>query len=299
MTKKVLVLGRRASGQKNNPELFSESLNANINTSFADYSDLEFHISNEVSVCANGHDLKDYRLIIFMGWYANRAGIYYKDIAYACALYLKSKGVKFWNSEVLAQRSTTKLSAMVELSLGGVQVPETWFSVSKEYYKQVIGTETNVKYVYKAIATSRGKDNYLVSTKVEISDKGQDVGCMMLQEFIPNEFDLRIICVSSEPIIALRRQAGADTHLNNTSQGGTTTRIQKDDIDKSAVVVARKSARILRREIGGVDLVFSKRHGNFLCLEVNPLPQITSGVDVQHKLNAISTAISEILKEGK
>ncbi|MCA9348931.1 hypothetical protein KC878_02175 [Candidatus Saccharibacteria bacterium] len=299
MKQKLLILGRSNLKTKNDPELIGEAFSEHMEVDTADYTDLRFMISNEHTLVQtkNGVDLKDYNLILFFGWYANAGGVYYKDLAYAAALYANSKGVSCWNSEVLHQRSTTKLSAMMKLAINGVKIPKTWFSVDKEWLATQMNADGASDYVYKAAATSRGNDNFLINPTDSLA-KTTSNRMMLLQEYVPNNHDLRLICADFKPIMIIRRSSNNQGHLNNTSQGGLAEVISINEIDQDTLDMAESAARILEREMGGVDLVYAEKYKAYICLEVNPVPQLTSGAYIEEKLNRLRQSVKDSIEKG-
>lgn len=292
--KTVLIIGSRRSGNKNNPITIAQQLASDeVKTTLTYWEDLVFEIatgsvhmrSNGVDIVASAPDL-----VIAIGWYKNGKDSVYRDVAFSCALVLKKAGIIFWNSEMGTQRSTTKLSTMVQLALEDLDIPRTLFSLDFKNIENV----HDYPFIAKAIATSRGKSNYLVENVGDLIMVKQSDERFIIQDFLPNDHDLRIICFSGKPSLVMRRarHPGAGTHLNNTSQGGQATWIEINDIDPQLLTFAEKIGTITQRELAGIDLIpdVSSKSG-YSCLEVNPVPQLTSGTDSNKKLASFREAV--------
>ena len=289
---KCMVIGSKHFGKKNNPRIFAEKTGADLYF----WEDLVLDIkTNAVRVLFNGENIleKGYKLAICMGWYKNGERSIYRDLAYAVAKAFDAVGIEYWNKEMGDQRSITKLSQMTIMALNGVNVPATRFSLSGK--QLVLGLVEGKKYVVKAVAASRGCNNYCVSSLLEVEDiiDGSTLP-FLVQEFIPNDHDLRVICFGGEPKLVLKRsRTSNDTHLNNTSQGGTAEWI---DLDPALAENARKISKLLGREMGGIDFIEVENLDNggkmYYCLEINAIPQLTSGTDVERKMAALIETVN-------
>lgn len=289
---KTLVIGSKNFGKKNNPVIFAKNLNADIYY----FEDLVFDISrNDVKIFAGEKNIltEGYELAICLGWYKNGKKSYYRDIAYSLAKAFEANGIKYWNSEMGMQRSTTKLSQMMIMALNDIQMPKTLFSLTDDLI--LARLQDNQKYIVKAAAASRGKSNYLLDSKNTIKDVLSTPDTIFLvQEFIPNDHDLRVICFGGEPKLALKRsRTSEETHLNNTSQGASAEWIE---IPEDLKEPARKISKLLGRDMGGIDFIESVDLDNSsrlcYCLEVNAIPQLTSGTDVERKMAALIETVN-------
>lgn len=300
--KRVLVIGSTGSGGKNDPSVIAEHLQENgHDVILCHWEDLVFDIStDDVKVMVNDNDIVTGLrpdLVIAVGWYKAGKRAYYRDIAFSLALYLDEANIRFWNSEMKHQRSTTKLSCMVQLALEGISVPHSLFSLNSNKLPLLEGPA-----IVKAISASRGESNYLVQSKTEAHDILTRIPVSLVQPFMPNDHDLRVICFGGEPSLFLRRSRGgdADTHLNNTSQGGSAEWLDKADISEELLTVARKISIIMKREMGGIDFIPDPSSSfGYSCLEVNAIPQLTSGYDTKNKLHELATAIEHLESETR
>lgn len=298
---KILVIGSQNSGAKNDPNVLAGSLaDAGHRAEVVFWEDLAFTIqTSDVQLRFGGVDpfAEKPDLVIAVGWYKSGRSSIYRDVAYSVALYLTHRGIAFWNGEMAQQRSTTKLSCMVQLALEGISVPTTHFSLKTAN----VLDSFELPVVAKAAAASRGRSNFLIETEEDIKDLLVEDAHYLVQPFLVNDHDLRVICFGSRPALVLRRARAkdADTHLNNTSQGGTAEWLPIDTIDEQLLTISEKICRIMKRDMAGIDFIPDKSSPfGYSCLEVNAIPQLTSGHDTDMKLKAFVSAVAQIEKEN-
>jgi len=296
--KNILIIGSRTSGSKNNPDdiaRFIDSDDTNVTRVY--WEDMIFSVStDDVRINAGEVDVLDVSrdLVIAIGWYKNGKKSVYRDVAFSVALALKHHGITFWNSEMGKQRSTTKLSAMVQLALEGVPVPQTLFSLKTANFS---ASNLEYPYVAKAVAASRGESNFLIENEQQALDAALSQGYFLVQPFLPNDHDLRVICFDGKPSLILRRsrRADAETHMNNTSQGGQAEWLELSEINPQLLTLSSKICTIMDREMAGIDLIPDSSSGvGYSCLEVNAVPQLTSGTDSDKKLTAFREAVRKL-----
>lgn len=298
--KKILLLGSRFSGEKNDVSLMQNALAPQLGKEMIlnkiYFEDLLLQISRReqrVIDTASGLDIKDADLVIAVNWYQNGTRRIYRDVAFAISLYLRHHNVKFWNSEMVLQRSVSKLSAMMQLGLNGIDVPATTFALSPDI---LCAQEITFPAVVKDVAASRGKNNYLAqdfsTLKKILAD--QETNKYIVQEFIANDHDLRVICFAGRPAMIIKRTGrNAATHLNNISQGAEAEALSIESLPKELLEKCEFVCTLMGRELAGIDILpatdGSKR---FVFLEVNAIPQLTSGALVQDKLQMLAQSIT-------
>lgn len=302
--KKVVLLGSRNSAGKNDVSIIQSALSGydgKYSASVVYFEDLLFSISKDsrsVTDIESQKDLAEADLVVAMNWY--RSGDYsiYRDVAFTAALYLSARGVEFWNQEILLQRSTTKLSAMMQLALAGFDIPASRFSLNT---KALMSLDIDFPLILKDVAASRGRNNYLVKNKAELEARlsGSDLpNRLILQEYIENDGDLRIICLDARPkLVISRRRQSPDTHLNNTSQGARADIVPTEELDEEINQACQEICRLMGRNIAGIDLlVENKGLSRKVFLEVNAIPQLTSGSFVEEKLQALAESVTKHLE---
>ena len=240
-------------------------------------------------------DLADYDLVYIKNWKA------LADIVSAIALYLNANEVRILCEELNHFRFVDKTSESFGLALNGIPYPDTLFCAhTKDLPKlwQRHATEFPFPVVVKAADGSAGSDNFLVHKEEdlqEIAKERQDVS-FMIQNFIPNDSDNRIIMLGYEPALAFRRKRQNDsTHLNNTSQGALAELVKIDSFSPEVLADCRKAAQLVRREIAGVDVMFNSETGQHVILEVNASPQLATGAFLKEKREIMHQYFNQIL----
>ena len=307
--KKIILFASKDFGLKNDPKKLAEAIQARgAVVDIVYYEDVGFVIDNsDVRLFEKTNEiiLGDCSLAIMIGWYKTDTKKIYRQIALCIALVCKKHGLEVWNSEVLCQRPAGKLSPMVCLALEGLAVPKTIYTANPQETAMFIENYLPSKeLVVKANFASRGNDNHLVKSAQEAHEIANNKSLpsdYIIQQAIPNSGDYRVICVGGQPVMGIYRQRAADskTHLNNVSQGATATKLSLKDIPNSVVELARRAANCLGREMGGVDILVDELTGKEYLLEVNPIPQLTTGSYIEDKLNMVADAVNNYLKEAK
>lgn len=304
--KPIILLGRKSAGTKNDITLLRQSLDGalagrEIVTIF--FEDLVFDISNpaqRIYDSVSSRDLADSALVVAFNWYSSRPPLYLRDMAFAAALYLHARDVPFWNQEMKLQRSTTKLSAMMQLALAGIPVPATVYASQRTV---LVGAVKHVPLplIVKTIAGSRGAHNHLVHTHQDLAalvEAADPLVPFMVQEFIKNDGDVRFVCFGAEPAMAIRRtRSSQDTHLNNTSAGASAHLADVAEFDATLVSAVSQICVMMGRDMAGVDIVQSNDGtGRWVCLEVNAIPQLTSGSFTDEKAQRMVMALNKFTK---
>lgn len=302
--KKVLVIGSRNHGQKNDPVLLSGNIASDgILAETIFWEDMCFEVfNNKAKIIINGVDLvaMDIDLILSTGWYKSGPLSIYRDMALSLALVLDQKGIEYWNSEMGNQRSTTKLSATFKLASEGIDVIDTRFSLDRNIMLEGLSYNEGHKWILKDPSASRGRSNYLITSEDEADYVlSSDRSNLILQPYIENDHDIRVICYGGKPAMAFKRSrpAGSSTHLNNTSSGGVVEVIDLLELDSRILNTCVRICRIFSTEMAGIDLIPDAESSyGFSVLEVNVIPQLTSGFNPGMKMNILKKVIREHLK---
>lgn len=305
--KKILILtsnsGKTVSWKEREQYVaeFAKKTEKNLkNTSvhYAVYGDMYFSVlagRTQVYDSRNGLDLREYDFVHFKNWQ------YELEDAAVIASYLHQQGVQFANEEVNSGLHFNKLSQMFTLSFEGVPVPDTIYGYPvNDRFKQFLLERIEFPMIVKANDGSRGNSNYLVKDMAQLDKilKNEPEKHFIFQNFIPNEGDYRVLFVGSHesPLVFLR-QASGESHLNNTSQGGSGTLVEYRKLSPEIRRDARAATRALRREISGVDVIINSETGEYFILEVNSTPALATGFSVDEKLHAFCTYIEKLVGE--
>jgi glutathione synthase/RimK-type ligase-like ATP-grasp enzyme len=307
MKPEVVIVGSKDNQGKNDPAVITKSLagNGQFGERAVWWEDLVFDISSgDVRLETSGQPFCSdaTRLVVALNWYKNKDLSIFRDVAFAAGLYMADRKTKVWNSEIVHQRSATKLSCMQQLALAGVPVPRTLFSLDPVLLCQAVVQRLTFPVVVKAAAASRGNDNHLVQNESQLREllETQTINRYIVQPYMPNDHDLRVICFGGEPQLIMRRARAqdSDTHLNNTSQGGEAKWLTIDSFADEILEQCKQIASIMGREMAGVDLIPDPASPTgYSCLEVNAIPQLTSGVDAAHKMQKLTESLIAFSKD--
>jgi glutathione synthase/RimK-type ligase-like ATP-grasp enzyme len=261
----------------------------NFKLAFTTYEDLVFSVIDgvrEVEDTRNGFNLDEADMVHFKNTYHN------PEEAGLVARYLESKGIQFFNTETNNGLLRSKISQMFALSQDGLPVPDTLYA-KKDYLAGLFRSKNlpqrfNLPFIMKADFGSKGEDNYLIkdfdkALEILSAESGSHKE-FVIQNFIENDGDYRILFVGlDEPPLIIHRAAAPDSHLNNTSQGGQGSFVEPDTLPQEVVENARRACGVLKREIGGADIIIEKNSGRIFILEVNSTPALATGFGREEK----------------
>ena len=177
-----------------------------------------------------------------MTWQLTEAGVKYP----------KSEYIETWNDlEKFLKEATFPL--IVKLSQGGRHGMGTFWI--REY------TDLNK---LKEILEAR---------KEKAKEKGEIVPMVrgfLVQEYIENDGDYRVMTVGYKCIGGFKRQVKEEKLILNKSQGNSVGLVE---VPEAVAGVAEAAARALEVEVAGTDLVISKKTGEVYIIEANEAPQ--------------------------
>lgn len=296
--KKVLLIARARSDEaRQKAENFADKmrvlLHDDVEVSSCEISELLFEVGKSgmaITHPQKGFDLREFDLVII-----RHIGAYAVE-AHAITIYCQYLGIKYTDEYLNRLLLDNKLSTEFLLwSQGVTQLPRTFYGPTDELAKKL--DEFGGKAVLKDNEGSKGRLNFVVRLGEEIhaiAAENSDVH-FVLQEFVPNDSDLRVLVLNNQPKLVIKRTGDGSTHLNNTSQGGQAVIVPLADIDQSILDISVRAAQITKLQVAGVDVVINKETGDFSILEVNNAPQISSGSFMDEKAALYAAMIRELL----
>jgi len=296
--KKILVLSRKDDRESfDTQQSMARELSATGMQQAAytgvNLEDLLFHFDGEELKVTDSHtgvDIAGFDLVFMIGWFKTKV---LEDVALSAATYIQAKGGKVLNTEILHTRSRSKLSQLVYATLHNIPVTRFYFSMNRNVLTQALANgDLTIPYIAKAISASRGNDNYLFKSvddlKVQQFQLESDSQIYyVVQDFVPNEGDYRILVMGSEVTLVLHRQSQTDSHLNNTSQGGKAQVVDIKTLPEQMLKDSITISNLLKREVTGVDMLIHKETGRYYLLEANNMPQLSTGAFVSEKMQAL------------
>ena len=240
-----------------------------------------------------GYDIADFDLVVF------RTISGQTDIAIAVAAYCRKKGITYIDT-YMPHVGNTKLSCAFIRWEHDLPVPATAYgpAVSLEAIAQD-GT-LGWPLVVKADHGRKGQDNYLAHTITQLQAilADNEDKHFVMQTFIPNAGDYRVLVFNDQARVAILRTAGEGTHLNNTSQGGAATLLDISTVDPAILALAVQAAQLDKLAVAGVDIITQEETGEPYILEVNRAPQLATGANVDIKMKEYGHALQELLERS-
>lgn len=244
-----------------------------LEAEWAYLEDLLYYVDNDRLELVNtqsGTKIEDYNVVYFRYWGQAQGH------AIAAANICRIKGVPFIDTEVYRVGSQNKITQYINLHETKVAIPRTLVGLGGVLSKHYKEYEFDFPFIMKSKGGTRGQSNFLVKSKEQldkiIADDPEDT--FILQEFLPNDGDYRVVVFGDEVKLIIERLAVEGSHLNNTSQGGSARIVPLDTLPESVHYDCVRAAKFYGRQIAGVDIVQSNTDGKYYCFEVNRAPQI-------------------------
>ncbi|MDR2336534.1 MAG: hypothetical protein LBE03_00300 [Candidatus Nomurabacteria bacterium] len=193
-------------------------------------------------------------------------GIESAPLRHVLAVYLRAKGIAIVNSESFNFQTMTKLEQNVVMALATLPVPDSLYVNNKKNYLSAIKKAGfDFPLVVKAIDGKNGNCNIKANTAADIGNL--DFDNAIIQPYLPNDFDYRVIVAGEKVILAYKRiRSSEKRHVNNITQGG---RMELVELPKELGSIAIAAARAVGREFAGLDILTNKETGESVVLEVN------------------------------
>jgi RimK family alpha-L-glutamate ligase len=160
-----------------------------------------------------------------------------------------------------------------------IPIIKTLFSRGYQSYENICSKLNDNRFIIKPKSGSLGKGVELMESESDLKEylnlyNPEEV---IYQQYIPIEFDLRIIVLGDKVLGALQRIKSSDSITTNISQGNKGKAYNySDEIKNLAINVCRE----LDLEYAGVDILITANNEP-LVIEVNQFPHF-SGFDLAH-----------------
>ncbi len=284
--KKILIINRKIEIEENIAELKRVAeATGKLQVSTGCFADFNLLIDGEKTCIRNeqtGDDLADFAKILCI----TTAPFERRHIFNAYGCYCRKKGV-IMADDTFANASG-KLYEMWRCWEYDVPVPKTAYG-TKGFLGKCLQENFGGVGVLKSIRGTKGQDNYLVYSAAEIAkiiDENPDIE-FILQEFIPNTGDWRIVTLGFEPYLAIYRSSGGKDHRNNTSLGGSAKIVPLEEVDPEILALSRTAARATNKRFAGVDVITHRDTSKNYVLEVNHTPQVVTGAFTDEKFQVL------------
>lgn len=195
-----------------------------------------------------------------MTWQLLEAGVNYPKSAYVESLTDLKKELQNW-----------QFPAIVKLSQGGRHGMGTFWIREMEDVEKLVhvleGRHEKAKLDGGRIVPMRG---------------------FLIQEYIQNDGDYRVMTVGYKCIGGFKRQAKEEKLILNKSQGNS---VAVKDLPADVVEIAERAAKVLEVEVAGTDIIRDLETGKLYIVEVNEAPQFKV-FERRTKINAAEAILS-------
>lgn len=177
-----------------------------------------------------------------MTWQLLEAGVNYPKSAYVETIKDLKNELTKWN-----------FPAIVKLSQGGRHGMGTFWIREVEDIEKLV--------------------HVLEGRREKAKEKGEKMIPMrgfLIQEYIRNDGDYRVMTVGYKCIGGFKRQVKEEKLILNKSQGNS---IAVKDLPEDVVEIAEKAAKVLGVEVAGTDIIRDVESGKVYIVEVNEAPQ--------------------------
>ncbi len=206
----------------------------------------------------------------------------YYDVVKAISVYGREHGMVVIN-DYGAVRDSSKLTQAVQFHELGLPVAYSVYANEAVLEgRRPLGIE--FPCIMKATFASHGDDNHLILSLEEAAaiQSRSPQKKFVLQRFVPNDGDFRLLIIEDEVAI-IHRASAEGSHLNNTSRGGTAGLRELDTVPAAIIDGAKRLMKHLSMTIAGADVLADKHTGEFYFLELNAQPQLMTGAYTELK----------------
>jgi glutathione synthase/RimK-type ligase-like ATP-grasp enzyme len=215
-----------------------------------------------------------------------------RNLAFILSHICKKNNITFIDKLYQATNEPSKLKQTAFLALNNLLVPKTYFS-SNYNQTSIKNAEKFLGFpmVIKISKSKKGEGVFLAQDKKEALSivKNYPEGEILIQEFIPNNYDYRILVLDNSIgcVIKRERTDKKKEFRNNVCLGATEKFLNISTVSttlkKDAILAAKKSDI----QVAGVDIVVSPDNRNYV-LEVNRSPAFTFDEKVSNELDSLA-----------
>lgn len=264
----------------------------NVEFIWSSFDKVEFYIEkNKIEAYIDGKNISSFSKIFIKGSKGSKSAVF------VLAKIAESRGIPFIDEQHALAYYFGKFQQMFLLASEKISIPKTYYSIS--YNERQIENAINylgLPIVVKNSQGRRGKNILLAETKDELIEKIQNMKVreIILQEFIPNKFDYRVLVLGDKVAVVERRTRIVDDNefRNNVSLGAKEEFLEIENVDKNIKEMAEKAAHILRLQVAGADIIISPEGDEFV-IEVNRSPAFTRDENISNEIRLLSEYLSK------
>jgi RimK family alpha-L-glutamate ligase len=266
----VLILTKNDRNEYESGRLIESFKNKGIDVVMAHPDDFDIIVDRDLQqgIKMRGKTMELPKLVLV------RLGAGILPFQLAVVRHFEQAGVPCVNGSEAIETVKDKLRTSQILSRYGIPIPNTMmvrFPIDEQLVKENIGFPC----VVKVVTGSYGEGVYLCERQrdfrklMEFVDNLGNRKTMIVQEYLGERVgeDLRVLVIGGKVVGAMKRTAPEGDFRANITNGGTGSRFEiTEEID----FLARETARALKLDIAGIDLLFDPR--GFRVCEANSNP---------------------------
>ncbi len=219
----------------------------------------------------------------------------YKNASYVFSKYLEMKKIPFIDGYHAFTRERNKLIQIFLLAMNRISIPKTYYSPIYDIKKirravRFLGFPIVIKLTDK----ERGEGVFLARDTKKLAqilkkNKEQEI---ILQEFLDNDFDYRILVLGHKTRLGeTRTRTDKREFRNNACKGGKEEFFPAEKVSSDMKKISEQSSRIMNIQVCGVDIIRS-REGKLYVIEVNFSP----GFTLDKKMDELNQAADYLKK---
>jgi glutathione synthase/RimK-type ligase-like ATP-grasp enzyme len=167
-----------------------------------------------------------------------------------------------------------KYQQLLALHNEGIKMPKTYTFLRDDCNVELVSKEFSYPLILKAAYGSHGINVVIIKSESELirEIKKAKHDALLIQEFIPNDCDYRIMFIGSKHVFSVKRtrdKKDGKEFRNNISLGASAERV---DLGVEAMNIAERAHRCVGFYASGVDLIQNKETMEWSVLEVNSAP---------------------------
>jgi ribosomal protein S6--L-glutamate ligase len=193
-----------------------------------------------------------------------------------------------------------KLVQMFQFSLHGLSIPKTYYS--PEYDEGKIRSAIaflKMPTIVKATHLGGGKMIYLAKNKAELKrilSKHAETE-MILQEFIPNDLEYRIMVFENKASVAEKKIRVNKKEFRSNSRFGTKEIfINMDEVPQDLKKISARASQIMDIQVAGVDII-KGNNGKYYLTEINTAPGLSLDVEESNELEELVKYLTQCAKK--
>lgn len=232
-----------------------------------------------------------------------------KELAYMLARMCEKNSINFidkYHGNIKDISDAAKIIQTFSLGIEDVSIPKTYYCYSYSI-KQIKNAISFLKLpvVVKECDTSGGEGVFLAKNLRELQKTVKSLSGkperkeIFLQEFIPNEFEYRILVTGGKVAVVEKKLRNVKEEFrNNVRLGAREEFVDEKTVDSTIKQMAILASKVANIQVAGVDIVQRKNDGQPFVFEINACPAFTLDEQVSDEILRLAEYLSECEKKA-